>query len=300
MVTRVEDVRRGWGSRKVLAILRMSRPTILLAAVMANLAGLAMAYNAIGALDLGAAALSMTVLLLATTMGHFLNEYADVDTDSLTRRTPISGGSGVLPSGAVSPYWALLGAYCCGLGSLLITISGLLVGILSISYLTMVLVAIVLGYCYSMPPLRLERRGWGELDNAFLGTLMFFSGYLPQTGTLSLTAAVRSLPIFLAIMVNLIGVHWSDRVADEAVGKRTLVVRFGERSLLLFPALLVIAYAAVLVFHRAFPVELLAAYALTIPVAVWAYWEFRRTRSPYPGSTFMVVVLLANLVGWSL
>lgn len=173
-------------------------------------------------------------------------------------------------------------------------------GLLNFGYLTMVLIAIVLGYFYSMPPLRLERRGWGELDNAFLGTLMFFSRYLPQVGTLSLTAAIWSAPIFLTIMINLIGVHWSDRKADEAVGKRTLIVRLGERSLLLFPALLVATYSIVLVFNRSFPSIILAAYALTVPVAIWAYREFRRTGSPYQGSIFMAVVFLANLIGWSL
>jgi 1,4-dihydroxy-2-naphthoate polyprenyltransferase len=295
-----EDIGQTWREGRALAVLRLSRPTILLAGVVANLAGLAMAHYALGTVDLRAAALSLMVLLMATAMGHFLNEYADVDTDSLTRRTLISGGSGVLPSGIIDPAWALMGAGLCALGSLLLTISGLLTGLLSFSYLAMVLLAIVLGYCYSMPPLRLERKGWGEVDNAFLGTLMFLSGYLPQAGTLSLDVAIWSAPIFLSIMVNLIGVHWSDRVADEAVGKRTLIVRLGERSMLLFPALLVVTYSVIVVLRSAFPSVLLGAYALTVPVGIWAYRTFRRTGSPYPGSAFMVAVLLGNLIGWSL
>lgn len=98
-----EDIRREWEAGKAIAVLRLSRPIILLAAVMANLAGLAMAYHLMGAVDLRTAALSMMVLLLATAMGHFLNEFADGDTDSLTRRTLVSGGSRVLPSGTVDP-----------------------------------------------------------------------------------------------------------------------------------------------------------------------------------------------------
>lgn len=299
MADEVRDraVLRGHGS---LAFLRMSRPIVLSAALLANLAGLSMAYHDVGTLNLAGAALSMAILLLATTMGHLFDEYADMDTDALSRRTLISGGSGILPSGVVPPSWALHGATYCGLGSLLLTAFGFLTGLLTFSFLAMLLAAIVLGYCYSMPPFRLIRRGWGELDNALLGTMMFLSGYLPQAGALTQEVIIRSIPVFLAIMVNLVGVHWPDREADAQVGKRTLAVRLNERSFLLFPALMAAAYSAVMLAHSLFTPEMLVAYALTLPVGLWAHLEFRRTGSPFPGSFFMVAVLMANIIGWSL
>jgi 1,4-dihydroxy-2-naphthoate octaprenyltransferase len=292
---------RGVSKRsKALAVLRMARPLILVAAVMANLAGLSMAHYEVGEVDWGRAVLGMLIVLSATAMGHYLDEYADVDTDSITRRSLISGGSGVLPSGLVPSTWALLGGLFVGLCSLMLTLYGFLSGLLSVDFLIMFLVALVLGYCYSMPPLRLERRGWGEMDNALLGTLMFFSGYLPQTGGFTTTAIVRSVPVFLAIMVNLIGVHWADREADELVGKRTLIVRLKGRSLWLFLALLVAIYFYLVLFSDSFSPEMLAAYLLTVPIAAWAFLAFRRTGSPFPGSYFMASVLLANVIGWSL
>jgi 1,4-dihydroxy-2-naphthoate octaprenyltransferase len=285
--------------RKLLAIVRMSRPLILVAAVLANLAGLAMAYYDQGGVDWGVATLGMIIVLLATAMAHYLDEYADKDTDSLTTRTLLSGGSGVLPSGIVPPSWALIMAFLTGMSALLVTLWAFIDGILSSSYLYMFLAAMLLGYSYSMPPLQLARRGWGELDNAFLGTLMFFSGYLPQVGDISTTATIRSIPIFIAVLVNLIGTHWADRQADEQVGKVTLIVRLKGRSMILFPTLLVAMYAFVLLFLDVFPPTMLAAYLLTIPVAIWALIAFKRHGSPIPGSLFMVSVLVANIVGWS-
>lgn len=269
------------------------------AAVLANLAGLAMAHHDLGEVDYGVAALGMAIVLAATAMGHYLDEYADQDTDSLTRRTLISGGSGVLPSGAIDPRWALVMSVALGGVAVAMTIMGYLMGLLNSSYLLMLGVAMILGYSYSMPPLRLARRGWGEVTNAFLGTLMFFSGYLPQVGDISVSAALRSLPVFLAILVNLIGVHWADREADERVGKKTLVVLLKGRSVALFLVLLAGMYASVLLFSHLYSTAMLVAYVITVPVALGAFWAFRRDGGPYPGSLLMVSVLLANIVGWS-
>jgi 1,4-dihydroxy-2-naphthoate octaprenyltransferase len=277
----------------------MARPVIITAAVLANLAGLAMAHHDLGEVNYGVAALGMAIVLAATVMGHYLDEYTDQDTDSLTKRTLISGGSGVLPSGAIDSRWALVMSAALGGAALAFAAMGYLTGLLNSSYLLMLGVAMVLGYSYSMPPLRLARRGWGEVTNAFLGTLMLFSGYLPQAGNISVSAALRSLPVFLAILANLIGVHWADREADERVGKRTLVVLLKGKSRALFPVLLVGIYASVLVFSNLYSISMLVAYMMTVPVALWAFWAFRRDGGPYPGSLLMVSILLANIVGWS-
>lgn len=284
---------------RCLALIRMARPVIITAAVLANLAGLAMAHHDLGEVDYGVAALGMAIVLAATVMGHYLDEYADQDTDSLTKRTLISGGSGVLPSGAIDPMWALVMSVALGGIALALSVMGYLRGLLNSSYLLMLGVAMVLGYSYSMPPLRLARRGWGEVTNAFLGTLMFFSGYLPQVGIISASAALRSLPVFLAILVNLIGIHWADREADERVGKKTLIVLLKSKTVALFSVLLVGMYASILIFAYLYSTAMLVAYVITVPVALWALWAFRRDGGPYPGSLLMVSILLANIVGWS-
>lgn len=278
----------------------MFRPLILGAAVLANLAGLSMAHHVLRVVDAPTAILGMAVVLLATSMGHLFDEYSDVDTDSLVQRTPFSGGSGVLPSGAVPRSWALVAAAACGLASLATGVGGLFMDILNQDYVVMLVTAMALGYSYSMPPLRLERRGWGEIDNALLGTLMFLSGYLPQVGTLSVEAVIWSVPVFLAVMVNLIGVHWADREADAMVGRRTLVIRLGGRSVDLFLVLLATLFVYLSIMHESFPAAVLTAYALTLPVGLWTYWSFRRGGGPLPGSAFMTTVLVGNMVGWLL
>ncbi len=86
---------------------RMARPFVLLAGVLAYLVGLAYAWFRVGSIDPIAAVYGLLVLMTATMMGHYADEYADLDTDSITRRTWFSGGSGVLPEGRLPPRFAL-------------------------------------------------------------------------------------------------------------------------------------------------------------------------------------------------
>ena len=78
-------------------------PFVLLAGVLAYLVGLAYAWFRVGSIDAIAAVYGLLVLMTATMMGHYADEYADLDTDSITRRTWFSGGSGVLPEGRLPP-----------------------------------------------------------------------------------------------------------------------------------------------------------------------------------------------------
>jgi 1,4-dihydroxy-2-naphthoate octaprenyltransferase len=71
-------------------------------------------------------------------------------------------------------------------------------------------------------------------------------GYVPQTGDLPSGAVLACVPVFLVVLVNLFGTHWSDRRADAAVGKRTLTVRLGDRTKATFLVITVLTYGSVL------------------------------------------------------
>ncbi|MEI6796288.1 MAG: prenyltransferase [Methanomassiliicoccales archaeon] len=291
------------GFRRLGALLRMSRPFVIMVGVLANIVGLAMADCYLGGIDLGVAALGMSIMVLAIAMGHYADEYSDVDTDSITRRTRYSGGSGVLPSGILKPIAALRAAEVCGIAALLLTILAIVSDLLSWTYLWMLLLGLVLGLAYSMRPIALERRGLGELTNAFLGGyLMVLSGYLPQAGELGIPQLLACFPIFLAVWINLIGVHWADREADAAVGKRTLVVIMGASSLRLYPVLVLLLYLSTGLLRIAgvIPAGVFLGIAITLPLAIFSYWHFLVSQRPDAPSAFMAVLMVLTALGYLL
>lgn len=105
-----------------------------------------------------AIALGAATLLPTTVAIHYANEYADVETDSRTIRTPFSGGSGALVETGLPPTflrWALVGAVVVVLATLG---GGVTAGLDSVAA---ALLAVVLssGLAYSLPPFALVRRG---------------------------------------------------------------------------------------------------------------------------------------------
>jgi 1,4-dihydroxy-2-naphthoate octaprenyltransferase len=289
--------------REVLwGIVLMARPFVLIAGVLAYLVGLAYAWYRLGGLDPMAASYGLLVLMTATMMGHYANEYADVDTDSITRRTRFSGGSGVLPKGRVPVRYALYMTISMLLASLTLTALGMVWGILTDDFLVLLLVSLALGWSYSMPPLRLERRGWGEIDNAFLGGFsMVLSGFVPQSGWVDLGSMLFCIPMSLVVMVNLIPVHWSDREADREVGKMTLVARLGERAIPLYLALLLSTYlATILLWPEIIPYQALLLALLTFPYAIYSYHRFRHRGDVWTGSFLMGAYFIAMAAGLTL
>jgi 1,4-dihydroxy-2-naphthoate octaprenyltransferase len=85
--------------QKALALVRMGRPNILPGGILAYSLGAAMGYGQHGVFDWGLFGLGLLITELTNLVAHYADEYGDVDTDSLTRRTVFSGGSGVLPAG---------------------------------------------------------------------------------------------------------------------------------------------------------------------------------------------------------
>ena len=285
---------------KLTDLIRMARPLILLAGVLAYALGLAMGFAAQGWIDWAAALAGLIVTLSATVMAHYADEYADVDTDSLTRRTLFSGGSGVLPSGRLPPSWALAAArvfltLSIGLTALFYTLR-----ILPPACVALGLAGVLGGWVYALPPVALERRGLGEIDNALLGAFaMPLMGYAAQTGTLTLPAVLALAPVFALVLVNLLGTHWPDRAADARVGRRSLVLVLGPSALRVHNLLLVFAYGSTaLLAGRVLPPAAAAGLLLSLPVGIWAAATYTRSTDGWPSSLPMVVGMLGATAGW--
>jgi 1,4-dihydroxy-2-naphthoate octaprenyltransferase len=277
----------------------MGRPFVLIAGLIAYFLGLCIAYHDLGNIQIIPALVGLLILVLATLMAHYANEYADVDTDTLTRRTRYSGGSGVLPSGIIPARWALWSALIMAVLTLMVTFLSYWRGLLSSQGVLLVLMGMIGGWFYSMPPLQLERTMWGEVDNALLGGyLMPLIAYIPQVGVADWDLFLILTPIFLAVLVNLLGVHWLDREADAQVGKNTLVVRLRDRVPFFHLVLTVLLYTCTLALLPLVPWQVVVAVFLTTPLAIWANLHFKR--SPEYSSILMIMVMIFTGLGWIL
>jgi 1,4-dihydroxy-2-naphthoate octaprenyltransferase len=220
------------------------------------------------------------ILLVLTMIGALLlhlgvntaNDYFDArmgaDDINITP-TPYSGGSriiqyGLLPASAV---FSLSTASYIG---------GILIG-LYLTYLrgwpiaAIGLLGLLVSYGYTAPPFKWAYRGVGEIAVAVgFGPLLVLGSYFVQTQSISTEALLASLVPGLLVMLILYVNEIPDRTWDDEAGKRTLVARMSERSVVEgYQLSLVALYAIILlgVLSRLFPPTALLA-LFTIPVAV--------------------------------
>ncbi len=87
----------------------------------------------------------------------------------------------------------------------------------------------MLSLVYTAPPFRLVHRGLGEPVTALgFGPVMTLGAYFVCAQQWSWEAFYISLPVALLIALVLYVNQVPDRAGDEAVGKRTLIVRWPE------------------------------------------------------------------------
>jgi 1,4-dihydroxy-2-naphthoate octaprenyltransferase len=240
-------------------------------------------------------------LLPVTVAVHYANEYADADTDALTDRTPFSGGSGALVRTGLAPSLlrrATLGAcVVAALSIVAVTATGLVPSVAT----GLLVAALVAGLAYSLAPLALVRRGVGELVNATLGGVLLPVYGVAVVATPTATTALATLPFASVVGCNLLATHWPDRRADEAVGKRTLAVRWSPgriRRAYAALAVTVVAATAALWWGGVFPVPVAVAHLLAVPLVLRGWAVLTRRRDPLPSVLAMVVTALAATVAW--
>ena len=148
-------------------------------------------------------------------------------------------------SGTVAPGPALRGAVVCYAAGAAIGLH--LNAVVPGNFILAVGLAGVLGgFFYSAPPLRLSHRGLGEIVVAVcLGVLPVAGAYYAQTGEISWSVYVSSLPTALALVLWLWVSEITDFDADREAGRRTLVVMLGRAgsARAAVPALSVLGFA---------------------------------------------------------
>ena len=211
---------------------RAVRLRFLLSSVIAATLGAAVAWNTHGTINIqdwaavvaGVAALHASVDLL--------NDYRDYrrGIDTRTRRTSMSGGSGVLPEGLLRPEQVRrvgIACLCAGaaVGSYYTYTHGAVVGvILGFAVLSI--------YFYST---RIVDWGLGETFVGIKGGLIVLGSHYIQTAHLGPEAALAGAAAGSLSTLVLFVASFPDREADRAGGRRTIVIRLGpERAARLY------------------------------------------------------------------
>lgn len=221
-----------------------TRPQFLTLAVVLVIHGAALAAWH-GSFHLGHTLLAAAGLVLLQASTNVLNDWHDFTRSGIDRQTvqtPFSGGSGMLPRGALSPNAALalgIGTLAAGtaIGLYLASVTGLpLLVIGTVGALSVVLYTPVL-----------TRIGLGEVFAGFaLGTLPVVGTYYLLTGRFDIAAWVSGIPAGLLTYNLLLLNEFPDTEADTAGGRHHMVVLLGKRrARWLYAAVEIGAYVAI-------------------------------------------------------
>jgi 1,4-dihydroxy-2-naphthoate octaprenyltransferase len=246
-----------------------TRPQFLLLSVVLAFLGSSIAWYD-GYFHLGYALLAFFGLLLCHISVNVLNDYFDYTSgiDLEVRRTPFSGGSGILPASLLKPrqvFWF-------GLGSFLLAVP---IGVYFVfargwDLLPLLMVAAVCTVLYT--PL-LTRLGWPEwAPGVGLGALPVLGTYFIQTTAYTIPAVIASIPSGILVHNLLLLNEFPDVKADKKAGRRTLPIVMGKKNAgVVYSALTLLVYLWIIgwVVVGKMPVFCLLA-LLTLPLAIKA------------------------------
>jgi 1,4-dihydroxy-2-naphthoate octaprenyltransferase len=260
--------------RAIGAFIKLGRPKFLVGGFVFHGLGAALAVAAGAPFDGARFAWGQLVVTAAQLMTHYANDFFDLEADRANRTaTRWSGGSRVLPDGALPPVVALIAALVLGAVAMGATLA-LALRASDLPLLVPLAVAMTtLAWAYSAPPARLAARGLGELTTAVVVTLSVPAlGYYMQAGELDgRLFAVVLLPCVLQFAM-LLAIELPDAAGDAVAGKRTLVVRLGAATgARMYAGLTLAGFGALplLAAGGALPLRVAIAPLVMAPIAIW-------------------------------
>jgi 1,4-dihydroxy-2-naphthoate octaprenyltransferase len=238
----------------LMAWFQVIRIRFLLSSVIAVFVGLAISWWHIQQIELLYAIMTMGGVVALHASVDLLNDYWDFKRgiDIQTKRTKMSGGTGVLPEGLLRPtqvyragvFFLIIGA---AIGSYFVIIDGIIIG-------AILAFAVVSIYFYST---KIVDSGLAEVFVTIKGTMIVLGSYYIQTMDLNL--AILFAGVFVGILSSLVLfiTSFPDFDADKAKGRKTLVIVTGkQKATLVFWIFPIIAYSILIsgVMLEIFPV----------------------------------------------
>jgi len=278
-----------------------TRPQFLLLSVVLAFLGACIAWYD-GAFHPGYAVLAFVGILLAHISVNTLNDYFDYRSgiDLEVKRTPFSGGSGILPASLLKPnqvFW--FGLTCLMLdipiGIYFIMVRGWLL-------LPILLIAAICVLLYTPFILKLRWPEWSP--GLGMGTLPVLGAYFVQTSAYTLPAIVASIPSGILVHNLLLLNEFPDVAADRKAGRKTLPITMGKKKAsMVYSVLTIIVYLWIIggVVAGQMPGFSLIA-LLTLPFAIKAIQGALKHQEmgrlvPAMGNNVLVVLLTQLLLG---
>jgi len=212
----------------------LSRPPFHTVGILPFILGTILAYKINSTISIEIFLLGALGVILIMLSTYHSGEYFDLSGDILSNqmhKNKFAGGSRMLLSGKMPPavaFWT----------SVIALIIAAAIGfILQFGYKTgpytlmLGILGAIPGFFYSTPPVRLVKRGLGEIFIGFCyGWLPVASAYYIQTGTIHPIIHLLAIPIGLTIFNVILLNEFPDYAADTATGKRNLLNRLGKKN----------------------------------------------------------------------
>ena len=224
---------------------RVIRVRFLLASVIAVSVGLSLNWWQNSAIDVFEAILTFAGVMALHASVDLLNDFWDFKRgiDTKTKRTKMSGGTGVLPEGLLKPS----SVYRAGIAFLII---GTIIG----GYFVItdgIIIAIILGfailsiYFYST---KIVDSGLGEFFVAVKGAMIVLGTFFIQSGQITIESILAGIVVGTLSSLVLFIASFPDHDADKSKGRKTLVIVVGkEKAAKLFWIFPIVSYLSIIV-----------------------------------------------------
>lgn len=207
--------------------LRVIRIRFLLASVIAVSVGLAINWHQNHTFDLLDAGLTFAGVVALHASVDLLNDYWDHKRgiDTATKRTKMSGGTGVLPEGLLQPS----SVYRAGIGFLIL---GSMIGFYFV-IIDGITIAAILGfailsiYFYST---KIVDSGLAEFFVALKGTLIVIGTNFIQSNQITIESILGGIVVGVLSSLVLFIASFPDYDADKSKGRKTLVIVAGKKK----------------------------------------------------------------------
>ena len=275
----------------IYAWFRAIRIRFLLASVIAVSVGLAITWWHTSSVTVFDAVLTMAGVLALHASVDLFNDYWDFKRgiDTTTKRTKMSGGSGVLSEGILKPrqdyaggvVFLVIGAI---IGVYFVITDGIIIGMI-------LAFAVISIYFYST---KIVNWGLAEVFVSIKGTLIVIGTYFIQTSQISESVILGGIVVGVLSSLVLFITSFPDHDADKAKGRKTLVISIGKQKacsvLWVFPAIVYVTSITAIIFEI-FPISCLILLA-TIPLIIKSG---HRLKQNYEQLTNLVPVMSLTL-----
>jgi len=275
----------------ISAWLRVIRVRFLLASVIAVSVGLAITWWYTSSITVFDAILTMCGVLALQASVDMLNDNRDFKRgiDTATKRTKMSGGSGVLPEGLLKPTQVYVAGIIfliigTAIGIYFVATDGIVIG-LNLAF------AVISIYFYST---KIIDWGLAEVFVAIKGSMIVMGTYFVQTSQITEQSVLGGIVIGVLSSLVLFITSFPDHDADKAKGRKTLVISLGMQKacsiLWIFP---VIAYGITIIAvdFEIFPIFCLIILA-TIPLIIKSGQKLKQN---YDELTNLIPVMSSTL-----